>query len=288
MSSSEVASALGMYYRGMSIDDIRNHLNEQYQTYLSTSTVYEWITRFTGEAIHKLKNEIPNVGDKWIADETVLDIGGHKVWFWDIIDAKTRFLLASHMSYSRTVQDAKTLVEQAAKRANKTPSVIYTDSLRAYIDGIELAFGSDTKHIQSKPFVNAQESTNIIERFQGTIKERTKVMRGLKSPESAKLILDGYLVYYNFFRPHESLDNKTPAEVSRIHSDLKNWIDVVTKSREYVAPEPIAEPVVITGIPSYFNKNQYPKKYKPPHKPRRTLRYTGRPSASIVISPRIK
>ena len=81
-----------------------------------------------------------------------MKIGGKKYWFWDLIDTKTRFLLASHMSTNRTTPHAKTLVEKASKRAGKTPKVIITDKLWAYLDGIELAFGADTKHVQSKGF----------------------------------------------------------------------------------------------------------------------------------------
>lgn len=86
----------------------------------------------------------------WVADETVLDIDGKNVWFWDIIDIKTRFLLASHMSKTRIILDARKLMRSASHRAGKTPKVILTDKLNAYLDGIELEFGADTKHIRSK------------------------------------------------------------------------------------------------------------------------------------------
>ena len=226
----QVSSALSMYYRGVSIDEIRNHLDQQYDNRPSDSTVYEWITRFTAEAVDKLGGYKPNVGDVWVADETMLDIGGHKVWFWDLIDIKTRFLLSSHMSFNRTAQHAKSLVEKASKRAGKAPKVIITDKLFAYLDGIEMAFGADTQHVQSKGF-QVQPNTNLIERFHGTLKSRTKVMRGLKTPETALSVLDGWLVYYNFFRPHESLGGITPAEKAGLRVPMTNWLDVIKQSR---------------------------------------------------------
>jgi len=85
---------------------------------------------------------------------------------------------------------------------------------------IELVFGADTKHVQSTPFVVYTDSTNIIERFHGTLKDRTQVMRDLKKPETA--IVEGFLVFYNYFRPHESLKDKTPAEVAKISFPFKN------------------------------------------------------------------
>ena len=73
----------------------------------SRSTVYEWLTDFTELAVDKTKDYKPNVGDTWVADETMLKVNGRWVWFWDIIDAKTRYLLASHISTTRGTKDAR-------------------------------------------------------------------------------------------------------------------------------------------------------------------------------------
>ena len=249
----QVAAALSMYYRGMSIDEIRGHLDQQYNNCPSSSTIYYWICRFTDEADRKTREYKPNVGYVWVADETMLDIGGKKVWFWDLIDIKTRYLLASHMSFNRTTQHAQRLVEKAVAKAGKSPKIIITDKLQAYLDGIELALGGQARHVQSKGF-DVKPNTNIIERFHGILKSRTKVMRGLKTPESALLFLDGWLAYYNFFRPHESLGDKTPAEKAGLNVPLKNWLDVVKQSKgskHYTNLYPRQK--VILGVPSKYN-----------------------------------
>jgi transposase-like protein len=155
----------------------------------------------------------------------MLDLDNHKVWFWDIIDSKTRFLLASRVSLTRRTIDAERLMEDAAKRAGKTPKVILTDKLASYLDGIEIAFGADTEHRQSSPFA-LKDSTSLIERFHGTLKDRTKVMRAFKDIDTLLQFTDGFLVYYNFLRPHEGLNNRTPAEVAKINYQVKNWADV--------------------------------------------------------------
>ena len=253
----QISSALSMYYRGVSLDDIRDHLDQQYDNQPSSSTVYEWVTRFSAEAFNKARDYTPNVGDVWLADETVLKVGGKSVWFWDLIDVKTRFLLSSHMSYRRTTEHARALVEKASKRANKTPKVIITDKLYAYLDGIELAFGADTEHIQSKGFM-VQPNTNLIERFHGTLKARTKVMRGLKKPETALEILDGWLVHYNFFRPHESLGDTTPAEKAGIKFPFKNWLDVVKQSG-VDSSEMAREIEIYLGEPTRFGIKRKPR-----------------------------
>lgn len=223
----QIASAISLFYDGLSIDAIRRQLDSLYQVYPSDSTVYEWIVRYTKAAVKDAKFSNIKVGSVWLADETVLRLDQHvQVWFWDLIDNDTRFLLASHMSTTRTTKDAQALMEKAWERAQKTPRIIYTDKLAAYLDGIELTFGADTKHRHGSPF-DVGNSTNLIERFHGTIKARTKVMRGMHNKQTAMLIMDGWLINYNFFRPHESLKNKTPGEVAKADFQFKSWLDVV-------------------------------------------------------------
>ena len=116
-----------------------------------------------------------------------------------------------------------------------------TDQLSAYLDGVELAWGAETRHITTKG-LTAKTNTNIIERFHGTLKGRTKVMRGLKKREAAQLILEGWLVHYNYFRPHESFGDKTPAEKANIVLKAKNWADVI-KQANPVKEAPVLEPI---------------------------------------------
>ncbi len=233
-STSKVADVLNMYYEGMSLMEIRRNLIQQHNDYISDVTAYNWVKRFSKLAIIEAGKYMPKVGSIWVADETVIELDGKNIWFWDIIDTKTRFLIASHLSYSRTTRDAEALMKQAYNYTGRTPRVIYTDKLRAYLDGIELTFGAGTKHKQGGPF-DVEINTNLIERFHGTIKSRTKVMRGLHTLKSATLFLDGWLVHYNFFRPHMSLRDKTPASVAGIRFPFRNWKDIVEQPYEKTA-----------------------------------------------------
>ncbi len=147
--------------------------------------------------------------------------------FWDIIDAKTRYLLASRITTTRNKQDAREIMELASKRAGKTPRVVVTDKLGAYIDGIELAFGNDTYHRQGSPFSIDNNNTSLIERFHNTLKDRTKVMRELRDKNTLKRFTDGWLVYYNYFRPNMALKNRPPAVVAGLDYECRNWADVV-------------------------------------------------------------
>jgi putative transposase len=237
-SAYKIADALNMYYEGMSFLEIRRNLIQQHNDYIKDTTIYNWVKRFSKLAIVQAGKYKPDVGRVWVADETMVDIDGKNIWFWDIIDAKTRFLIASHMSYTRTTKDAEALMRQAYNRMGKIPRIIYTDKLAAYLDGIELTFGADTEHSQGGPF-DVEKNTNLIERMHGTIKSWTKVMRGLHTVESERLFLDGWLVHYNFFRPHMSLRDMTPAQVAGIRFPLRNWKDVTEQPYRITARIPM-------------------------------------------------
>lgn len=76
-------------------------------------------------------------------------------------------------------------------------------------------------------------STRDIERFHGTLKDRTKILRALANKESAKVVLDGWLVHYNFFRPHGGLGGKTPAEAAKAKGvPFSSWLEVVEGERK--------------------------------------------------------
>ena len=59
------------------------------------------------------------------------------------------------------------------------------------------------------------------------LKARTKIMRGLKDIESARLFTQGWLLYYNYLRPHESLSGRTPAQFAGVKYPYRNWQDIV-------------------------------------------------------------
>jgi len=277
--ASQVASALNMYYSGMSIGEVCDHILAQTGSRPSTKTVYRWIEKYTQEAIDCFSNYHPKVGDTWIADETVLRIDGANVWLYDIIDADTRFMLASRIAVARTTQDARSLMEQAAKAAGKNPKVVLTDQNNSYLDGIELAYGADTEHRQGSPFaVVKEDSTSLIERFHGTLKSRTKVMRGLKSLTTAQQFADGYLGFYNFLRGHEKLHGQTPAQAAGIDCPFNTWSAVIlnAKPRVEVLTTPAQTVIVSEQKPlvrpvlhrTYKTKRRHLRKRKPAHEAR--------------------
>jgi putative transposase len=275
-----IASAVYQYYAGLSLNEIRGYIDQQYHFRPSDSAIYNWVTRFTKTAIDEANKYTPKVGDTWVADETVIKVGGKKLWLIDIIDQETRYLIATRLSETRGKKDIALLMRKAYLKAGKAPKRILTDGLKVYPDAVDLVFGSETKHVASKPFVEV-DSTNVIERFQGTLKDRTKVMRGFKKPETATLILDGWLVYYNYLRPHESLGDKTPARIAGINFPYQNWLDIV-KSLSSIN-QPITEQTKHGDSPVVTIRKPYKKRSKP-----KKSRSHNQTVPSITVTRRLK
>jgi hypothetical protein len=60
----------------------------------------------------------------------------------------------------------------------------------------------------------------------GEIRDREKVMRGLKVPYMP--ILKGYEIFHNYMRPHIALEGKTPSEACGIKIEGANkWITLI-------------------------------------------------------------
>jgi putative transposase len=224
-----VADAVYDYYAGVSLRKIVDGVDQKIGRRPSDSAIYGWVKRLTKVALAEVRHYTPQVGDKWLADECVLKLkDGKKYWLINVIDYDTRFLLASRLSSARGIKDICLTFKKAKDRAKKSPKFILTDGWKAYVEGCELVFGGVAKHVVTTPFKKKELSTNIVERWHGTLRDRLKPMRGMDKSETQQLILEGFVFNYNYLRPHESLKGKTPAEAAKVHNfPYKSWLDVI-------------------------------------------------------------
>ena len=225
--------AIRLFYMGMSYKQIAEAMADAYDIpEPSKATLYEWVRDYTDTAYRVLKEPEykAKTGRVWVADEMVVDVGGEKYWHWNVMDAKTRFVLASYLSKNRDLKAAETVMEMAADAAQSHPEVIKTDGLGSYPNAINLVFPK-TKHVVSQG-IRAEVNNNLSERLQGTYRARIKTLRGLDSRESGQRYLNGWTLTYNFFREHESLKDRTPAQAAKVKAPYKEWADVVASGRD--------------------------------------------------------
>ena len=67
---------------------------------------------------------------------------------------------------------------------------------------------------------------NKMERLNGEIRDREKVVRGVKKPDSP--LISGLQIYHNYIRPHMALDGHTPADKAGIKVEGENkWLTLI-------------------------------------------------------------
>jgi len=142
------------------------------------------------------------------------------------MDSDTRFVLAAYRSPVRTTRAAATALALARERAENPPRQIKTDGLRSYRDAVPRAFPTRPVKPGVSQGIKAEINNNLSERLQGTIRDRDKTLRGLKVRETGQAYVDGLVLHYNYFRPHESLKGKRPAEAAGAELPFKDWEDV--------------------------------------------------------------
>ena len=125
----------------------------------SKRAIYQWVKEYTADALGEMDKHKAETGDSWVADEMQVTVGGQEYWNWNVIDEKTRYILASHLSKRRDTRAATAVMRKAQKVAANAPKTVKTDKLGSYIGAIEYVWGGDVKHIQSEGFM--QRSTTI-------------------------------------------------------------------------------------------------------------------------------
>jgi len=228
-----VTIALDLYFKGISLRNIVDHLKQFYSVEVSHVAVYKWIKKYVKLMKEYTDQLVPKVSGIWHSDEMTLKIRSEGMrWLWNVMDNESRFWLASEITEKREIIDARNVLAEAHQLAKIRPMAIVTDGLRSYQHAITKEFHTmkapRTQHVRV-PNIRNRSNNNMVERLNGTVRERNKTMRGLDSEPTAQTIIDGFRIYYNFIRPHMALDGKTPAQKSGIEigSEENKWLTII-------------------------------------------------------------
>ena len=102
-----ITMTLDLYYKGMSVRSIKDHLNQIFGVKLNHQTVLNWINKYEvliGDYVKTLK---PELSGQWHVDEMKVKFGGNWKWLWNVMDKDTRYLLASNITEKREIEDAR-------------------------------------------------------------------------------------------------------------------------------------------------------------------------------------
>lgn len=224
-----IARALDLYFRGMSIRKVREYLEQVERLAVSHMTVYRWVVHYSRLAAEWMDAQGARTSDRWHIDETVVDVNGKNEYLWNVLDHETRFLLSTHISEDRSLANTRLPIQRAKRATPDRPTDVLSDGMNAYPLAIGKELGRRAKPTDDPsrvragwfnphkrvPSIRAKESNNRIERFHGTEKERFKVMRAFDGEPGTSVLAEGLRVHYNLVRDHQAL-RMTPGEAAGI------------------------------------------------------------------------
>ncbi|MEJ7623071.1 MAG: IS1 family transposase [Pyrinomonadaceae bacterium] len=181
------------------------------------------------------------------------------VWTFCALDAETK-LIPSYRVGKRTAANTQAFVADVASRIKNRPQ-ISTDGFEKYIEGVELAFGSNVDYAQiikryhndpsitperrysAEPIVSIRKSrvqgnpnpklvsTSYVERANGTTRQHMKRLSRLtyafsKKLENFEAAVALHFAYYNLVRTHGTL-KMTPAMAAGVERSFWTVGDLV-------------------------------------------------------------
>ena len=192
------------------------------------STVWRQTKQY-GSLLKALSNLVASqAGYEWSVDELYYKSLGREMWLFGVLDINSRFVLNSDAFPSKFGYDATSLFAGAINLAKKIPDVVTTDTLAAFAKGLNSALlgGKRSRMIPRKDAgIRRLHVNSICERFNGTLKDRLKCVRGFRSALPALHVL--YLAYYDLFWPHSGINKKTPTEAMGVVVGANKWLAAI-------------------------------------------------------------
>ncbi len=109
--------------------------------------------------------------------------------------------------------------------------------IKKYIGMMDNYLASITPQVSEKWYcdeiylkIKGDKNTNKMERLNGEIRDREKVMRSLKTDDSR--IIKGMQIHHNYIRSHMGIDGMTPSEKAGIKVEgLNKWITIIQNAK---------------------------------------------------------
>lgn len=232
-----VTLIMDLYYKGNSLRDIQDTIKQFFNIKLHHETVRRYILKFTEQINDYVDNFTPKVSNKFHIDEQKVKTKKRDEWkwSWNVIDSKTRFLIANNITDDRSILEAMQIFQKVKDVTKKDRELtLVTDGLPAYNEAIRKMFVTRKNkkdrviHSRNAGIRKARKNNNLIERYHNQFREFDKIRRGFDRQEEWN---EGFRLYHNFIRDNSKL-GMTPAQASEINLNLgrNKWLSLLNQS----------------------------------------------------------
>jgi transposase-like protein len=229
-----ITTAIQLYFSGESLRNTAKSLR-LLGVQVSYQTIYRWIAKYT-ELMQTYVDKItPQVSDTWATDELFLKVKGNMKYLYAMMDEQTRFWIAQEVADTKYTADVRPLFQAARAIAGKTPKTLVSDGAANFHEAFMNEYWTSKlatrpEHIRHVRLAG-DYNNNKMERMNGEIRDRERVMRGLETKDSP--ILTGYQLFHNYIRPHMALEGQTPADKAGIHVEGQNkWLTIIQNAAQ--------------------------------------------------------
>lgn len=229
-----IIKCLDLYWNGMSLRKLVRHLRDFYGIKIHHTSIMRWVHKYMELISQYLDGFKAKVGKRWHTDEMTARtrVEGKKKyydWIWITEDSDSRYMIMCDITIEKKVGDARGHFQHVKEATDVRPDVIVTDGWQSYSEAIKREFYSrkhriNNPHIRLKDF-EVKPNNNIIERLNGTVRERTKVLRSFDGRMNAQKWMRYYRTWYNLIRPHSGIGGRSPGELVGIplNSEGNRW-----------------------------------------------------------------
>lgn len=146
------------------------------------------------------------------SDITYIRLEGGFVYLTAVIDWYSRFVLSWEVSVTMESEFCQSALERSLRRYG-APEIFNTDQGSQFTCKEYVAILKENKCRISMDGQGRALDNIFIERLWRTVKYEEIYLKEYDTVQDLKNALKTYVEFYNFERPHSSLDGKTPAEV---------------------------------------------------------------------------
>ncbi|BDU50404.1 DDE-type integrase/transposase/recombinase [Haliovirga abyssi] len=239
---------------GISARKTANLLKEIHGINISYQSILNYAKAVATNVKPIIDNYPYKLSDSICGDETYTKVLGKWKYIFFFFDTKKKIILSHYTSSSRDTKSAcKALIDVISKYrelpedfqviVDGNPIYLLAQQFFAQHDinfNVEQVIGLTNKDKVSKKFRPLKQ---IIERLNRTFKENYHYTNGYNSHSGAFTSVTLFTAYFNFLRPHSSLENNVPVVIPEL-TDLPNmparWGKLIELSQYFIPEKHIA------------------------------------------------
>ncbi|MBN4069532.1 DDE-type integrase/transposase/recombinase [bacterium AH-315-E09] len=234
---------------GLSTRQTSSILKDVHGVSISHQTVSNYAMA-TAKIVRPFSDDFPYpLTDSLCADETYVKVRGKKSYVFFFFDSVKKIIIAHDVFFKRDTISAIKSIFTALSKFKKIP-----ESLSIVVDGNPIYVAAQHFFLQNNisfkihqviGLMNKDEVSKeyrplkqVIERLNRTLKRSYRPKNCFKTLAAANSFLTLFAVFFNFLRPHSSLEKRVPVEIPELkklpHMPAR-WLKIIEMSYDHIA-----------------------------------------------------